>query len=392
MAYDHVRPDPFAGSRAVQTQLSLARCLLGAHWATPTVEPDSIDWPAVVRAACDAWLGGLLLRAVERQTWTLPLPQMQQLRWQAHQISQNNSRMTRPLGRIIGALRRDGLDVLLLKGAALNLTVYERPDLRAMADVDLMVRPEHATRARQVLLTAGCRAGRDQVRDDFFPRYYYEVEVPTSDPAPLRIDLHARPLRPLRYARTIPDDAFWHDAQAADIPGADALIPSAENMLIHLAGHAALHGGYRLRWLYDLQRFVQSDATRIDWDAVVRRSRDWQLSLPVRVGLERAEHVFGPTIPPDAMAALQEAPAGMFDRLTLWHAPRDEHHPVGHILVNLLCTPGLRYRAGYLAAMLLPGPRHMASIYRRRHTGWLACAHLYRWTRAMLRPFTAHLA
>lgn len=346
----------------------------------------------LVGAACDAWLGGLMLEAVERQRWPVPLPQVQQLRWQARQIHQNNVRMTQRLAQITGTLRARGVDVLLLKGAALNLTVYDDPALRAMADVDLMVRPGQVAHAQAVLRTLRFRKGRDQVRDDFFPKYHYEMEYTAKRPWPLRIDVHVRLLRPLRYARTLPEAAVWQGAQPASLDGSEVLILSRENMLIHLAAHAACHGGWPLRWLYDVKRFIDSQEAAIDWDAVVGRARDWRLSLPVRVGLERVEELFGPTAPSEAMAALRRAKVSIADRLTLWHAPRDEKHPVGHVLVNLLCTPGLRYRVGYLAAMILPGRRHMGSVYRRRHVGWLVCAHLYRWARALLRPFRLRAA
>ncbi|HUU82739.1 MAG TPA: nucleotidyltransferase family protein [Phycisphaerae bacterium] len=371
---------------------TLARCLVGAHGPADDIRCESVDWPPLVRAACDVWLGGVLLEAIERRRWPVPLPQMQQLRWQARQIRQNNVRMSQRLARISRTLRDRGVDVLLLKGAALNLTVYDHPGLRAMADVDLMVRPEQVAHAQAVLRTLRFRKGRDQVRDDFFPKYYYELEYTAERPWPLRIDVHARLLRPLRYARTIPDDALWRDARLTDFEGGQVLIPSPGNMLIHLAAHAACHGARPLRWLYDIKRLLDVERTAIDWDIVVGRAGDWGLSLPVRVGLERTEQVFGPTAPPEAMTALGRARVTAADRLTLWHAPRDEKHPVGHVLVNLLCTPGLRFRAGYLGAMLLPGRRHMASVYRRRHAGWLACAHVYRWIRAIVRPLVPRTA
>ena len=370
----------------------LARCLLGAHSASADIRPEEVDWPPVVQQACNTWLGGLLLEAIERHRWPVPLPQMQQLRWQARQIHQNNLRMRRRLAPIVRAFRDRGVDTLLLKGAALNLTLYDHPGLRAMGDADVMVRPEHVPQAQAVLAELRCRKGRDQVREDFFPKYYYEIEYTTEQPWPLRIDLHARLLRPLRYVRTVPDAAIWHDAQPTRLEGSEVLIPSPENMLVHLASHAAGHGGRPLRWLYDIKRFIDLEQVSIDWDAVISRAHDWRLSLPVRVGLQRVEETFGPTIPSEAMEALHRARVSVADRLTLWHAPRDAKHPIGHVLVNLLCTPGLWYRAGYLAAVLVPGRRHMGSVYRRRHSGWLTCAHLHRWARALLRPIVPRMA
>lgn len=117
----------------------------------------------------------------------------------------------------------------------------------------------------------------------------------------------------------------------------------------------------------------------MDWDRFVATVVQWQLPLPVREGLEAAEHEFGQVCPPEVMERLERSRVSWRDRLALWQAPRDADHPKAHVAVNVLCTPGRRFVLGYLRAMLLPDRGHMADWYCHRHRAWLPCAHLLRW-------------
>jgi len=154
-------------------------------------------------------------------------------------------------------------------------------------------------------------------------------------------------------------------------------------MLIHLAVHAAIHGANRLLWLYDICRFAAENSDQLDWPLLVVRARTWGLSHPLRVGLYRTESVFGSFLPADARAALNHSPAGVLDRLALWHAPRDEAHPLGHVAVNVLSIRGWRPRLRYLAAVLRPARAHLGVLYPWRHRGWTVCAHVWRVLRAL---------
>jgi hypothetical protein len=392
--------DRLAGSRTnplglhtpnrLGTPLALARILRAAHQMSLELEPGAVHWPALVSTACDAWLGGLVLQVVDRQGWALAPAQMQQLRWQAIQIDRNNARMMRHLAHIARTLAHHDVDVMPLKGAALNLTLYDQLHLRPMSDIDALVRPAAAMRAVAVLESSGYRCGPGLVRGDFFPRFHYEVELLSNEADPVRIDLHARPFRPLRYAQTVPDEAFWQASRVLDTHGAHVRVACDEEQLIHLATHSACHGHARLLWLYDILRLVDLRGRDLDWDRVIDASRRWRLTLPVREALGAVERVWGAVLPEHVRMALRQARVNWRDRLCLDQAPHDATSPVRHVAVNVLCTRGARFRLGYLMRMMLPDRGHMAQIYCGRHFGWLFWAHVRRLLRAIARPL--HLA
>jgi hypothetical protein len=336
----------------------------------------------LVHAAVRDGLAGLILERSGRYGLPLPAPVARRLERHATTVAARNLQIQSELERVLRTLEDAKVPVMLLKGAALNLTLYPRPDLRPMSDVDLLVRPEDAERAVAALLEHSWRRGRDLVREGFFPRYHYECELLGGSIAPLRIDLHARPLRPLRLARTMPTDAFWAGAETARVGSSQGMIAARETMFIHLAAHAAFHGCSRLLWLYDIKRFVDELGHTLDWDAVGRRSCEWRLLLALRQAIEAVTDCLGPFCPADVLRCLTGPGCGWRDRLTLWQAPRDAASPLAHVLVNLVCTPGIRYRFGYVTALLCPSPAHLAGLYPYRHRGWVPCAHVWRLVRA----------
>jgi hypothetical protein len=366
----------------------IARCLSGrADEAAGAIARDGL-WEYVVLRACETGVGALLLRALDEQGASVPCGARMQLEAFREHVAAEAAYTLPRVRRALAALQDAGVPLLLLKGAALQVAMYAAPGLRPMVDADVLIRVEDAGRADRALRVAGCRPGAELLREDFYPRYYYEREYFTPDEPLVKIDLHVRPLRPLRFARRLPEDALWNDTRTVDFGGMAVSIPNPVNMLIHLAAHAACHGTGMLKWWFDIYAWYNHYKELIQADELRARCRAWSLGWPARSGLLYAAHLFNDRDLLELADALSGG-SGLRDRLALWHAPRDVDHPAAALAVNLLCTPGWCFRAGYLAAVLLPDRAHLAQVYGRRHPGWPIVAHLVRGFRGLARLFPA---
>lgn len=344
-------------------------------------------WDEILGFAMREGFCGILIERLADIGLRPPRRVKDQLRSVASGVAAANLQKLHALERLIAAFHRESVPLMLLKGAALLQTSYPDPSLRPMSDLDLMIRPADCERAASLLRDLGARSGQTLITNDFFPRFHYETEwnVPAPGIAPVRIDLHVRPLRPLRVSRTMPDDALWESATPVSIGSAAALVPRPEYMLIHLAAHAAFHGWERVMWVYDISRWIERCGDVLDWDLVLRRCRDWKLSLAVSGSLARCVEFFGIALPMGFLAALTGQPTSWRDRLVLWQSPRDAASPLAHVACNLLCTPGIRFRLDYLKAILMPDPRHLRQSYEGRHPGWKTIAQATRLARASLK-------
>jgi hypothetical protein len=383
----------WSASSTLAAWLCAERSFAGAADGVPSNQdvPTSEDeWAAWAQAVAGAGLAGLMRERFAGHPQGPPWPAMveEYLARASRLIAAQNLHLHGALERVLHALAEMDVRVVLLKGAALHCGVYERPDLRPMSDVDLLVHARDLTRARTALGKCGCRPGFSLVREDFFPTYYYEQEYETAGNRPVRIDLHVRPFRPLRYARLMPEDALWEDALSVEIGSAPALIPRAEMLLLHLAGHAAFHGCRRLLWLYDMVRLVECWGDRVDWSAFLRGAKLWSLSAAVGEALHRTKTLLGWPGPPEVLEELSEQPHPWADRLILRTTPDDAQAPVRHVAVEALTTPDWGMRLGYLRAYLMPSRSHLRGVYPYRHAGWPIAAHLWRFGRLLTRSLS----
>ncbi len=302
-------------------------------------------------------------------------------------LAWRNRRMLAYLQRIARAAEQRGLRVMALKGAALQLLLYDQPDQRAMSDLDLLIHPDEIDAFFALLRELDAQPSQQLVRDDFFPRYYYEAEFTAGSCFPVVMDIHVRPFRTLRYKQFTPDDALWARAKRVPWGETSILVPGTEDMLLHLAVHWAIHGCKGARWRLDIERWLRRHHADLDWNYLLSAARQWRLLLPLRTALAQVEAEAGPLLPAAVRQELNSARPNWRDRLALWHAPRDDEHPVGHALVNMLTTPGARFVLGYAAAVWLPGREHMRQWYPHEHPLWLPAAHLARFAQ----PVTRHL-
>ncbi|MCG3139020.1 MAG: hypothetical protein HJJLKODD_02897 [Phycisphaerae bacterium] len=328
-------------------------------------------------------LAGILVANPETQN-IFTAEQYQRLLIEAQRIATTNLSGWQAFLPVTDQLQNSGTRFLLLKGGALAQQIYSLLTIRPMTDFDLLIQPADADRVHQLMVSAGCTAERALVRDDFYPRYFYEKEYRLPGSIRFRVDMHVRPFRPLRYCRMLPPDAFWDQPATLKIESRELWGLSPENLLIHLMTHSAIHGHQRALWLYDIYQVIQQMGSVVDWPAFFQKVADWRLGAAVKTTFRILAETFHESR--YAEWALQvRGRCSWADRLVLWQAPRDEHHPVRHLLVNLLTTPGWRFRLGYLQAVLFPGATHMAEVYPYRHPGWLTVAHLWRWVRPMIR-------
>ncbi len=334
------------------------RLLAGVLSEAPTAAIDEIKhracWNEIVATACTERVGGILHgRLCELGVSPVPAHAAELQAYADHVAAANRLQLSRALA-VVDALERESIPCLLLKGAALHATLYQALNARPMVDVDVMIQPSDAARASALLAELGWRPEAPFVRADFFPRFHYECPFVTCDEPRVRIDLHVRPFRPVRFAETVPTDAFWNPSRDVTLCGQAVRVPNQSAMLIHLAVHAACHGASHLRWLYDIFAWCRSHAHDIDAADIVARCHDWKLGLPVGQALQAVRRTFGTTSLIDAILGALPRQVGLLDRLVMWQAPHGDDRHVMDVVVNAIAMKGWRRRLAYMSAIALP--------------------------------------
>jgi len=238
---------------------------------------------------------------------------------------------------IAGAFERSRVPVVFVKGAALAVSVYERPGLRPFGDLDLLVRPDSVPAAAVAL--AGARF-RPEV--DGLPSSMETAFVRLDDGGlPVGVDLHWDFTEPdrLQAAVRIPVGEILERRRIVQsLP-----IPTPEDSLLLAAANLIRSRVDRMILVVDFARLAASGP---DWDAVVSRAEAWRLRTALWLGLALAERHFDAGVPDRVRRALAPAPwrrrwiGSLLSGSALWARRKIRHRCVAYGL-PLLCADSL---------------------------------------------------
>lgn len=294
------------------------------------------------------------------------------------------------LGRVLPLLRGHGVEVILLKGAALIAGLYHDPGLRPMADLDLLVRPEAAPTAMTVLQMAGYRPVEAEVAPGATLAYESQVVFLKPHPVPLGIELHWHLLDSPHYQRRVDMDWFWQTRRPTTIAGLAANILGPAAQLLHLCAHLWLHHrGQGLLWQFDIVALLAATATELDWDVVLDRARAYDLVLSTRhVLMGLARHWQAP-IPPAVQERLHTLTPSAAERCVVARLTAP-HRPVWQrFWTDLMAMDSWRMRFRYAWINLFPSAAYMRHRYGIARPYLLPLYYPYRWylgLRGMIKP------
>jgi len=120
---------------------------------------DQDQWESVVRLAERHGLAPLLYDRIESAGGELPETQRRELRGLGFRHQGACRIRTRALTEILAALADRDIQVLVLKGMALAHLIYERPGLRPMSDIDILVSPDRLSDADRAIAALDYQGG-----------------------------------------------------------------------------------------------------------------------------------------------------------------------------------------------------------------------------------------
>lgn len=150
-------------------------------------------------------------------------------------------RMSHLESRLLSALdtlAAAGTEAVLLKGAALALTVYGSFVARPMSDVDLLISREKATRARDALLASGWIAGASDLAPEFYTGHHHLPPLVDAQGTGTSVELHTSLFfegHPFNFS----SDDVRRRAERVQVRGRELLVPSVHDQLLHLCLHFA---------------------------------------------------------------------------------------------------------------------------------------------------------
>ena len=204
------------------------------------------------------------------------------------------------IGKILGAFRRAGISAIVLKGAYLASAVYESLALRQMNDTDLLVKQADLSKASDIMGGLGYTSSKEDVYCDpnHLPKFGIDGRA--------YVEIHFNIIGP-PFAHRVDIEKLWARAQKVSIAGIEALALCPEDLLVHLCAHAGFKHGFEtgVRPLFDISHTIERYGRGIDWEEVLKRSREWGVGRSVYLALSLAERLAGAGVPEEIIRKLE---------------------------------------------------------------------------------------
>jgi len=199
----------------------------------------------------------------------------------------------------LGALGRDGIVPVLLKGYGLALRCYPDPLYRPMTDVDLLVAPEELHRAEAALAQIGLT--KNEQLEAFQLEHHHHLNFYGTLGS---VELHFRAIT--GFGGAIDAHLPLERAVEDSLEGHRVRYLRPEDELAYLATHATQHLFKGIAWLYDLKLFIRRYPA-LDWQSVISVARESGMQTPVYFALATSQGALGAQVPSRVLAQLRPA-------------------------------------------------------------------------------------
>jgi hypothetical protein len=222
-----------------------------------------LNWEEVLVSASRHGIAPLIYHNLKNIAG-IPQRVMDQLKREYYGNMARNMYLYAELRRILYRFGEKGLDVIVLKGTALAPSVYGDIALRPMGDIDLLVRKEDLPYAERIMSTLNYSTYMNGNSQEWYSHHHFHLPPYIAPDKSMVVEIHHNIIgRPFH----IDIGKWWERARKWRIANCDMLIPSAEDMVVHLCVHLFNHGynKFLLRGLCDISETIRYYGDGLNW-------------------------------------------------------------------------------------------------------------------------------
>jgi len=271
-----------------------------------------------------------------------------------------NYEIYREMNVILSCFQKESLNVIPLKGIFLAEKVYENIALRAMTDIDLLVKKKDLSRIDNILENMGYGSPihkelrRLAVKKSYMNSLDYfkkNEKFPT-----LHIHWHIVnvTLPTYIYSKNIKTDKFFECATRVTIAKAQTLQLAPHHLLLYLAEHALKHSFERLILLSDIDAVIKKYKGQINWPGLMDEAREFGLDRQLYYSLYFTGYFFETDIPDAILSGLRPRKAAVFERQFLNSILNNSRNTKLCYLIYLSMIKGVINKLRFIVRTLFP--------------------------------------
>lgn len=189
-----------------------------------------------------------------------------------------NQRLFGAMTPLLRALQDAGVEMLLLKGAALAELYRRQGSVRSMADIDILIHPQDLARTIGILQARGCTIPSDMTPQRLADLLRFRHELTVNIPGGSELDIHWYLVSDARHLEA--EDEFWRDAVPCTLAGMRSQTLHPTDQLLHTCLHGAQWNQISpVRWLADATMLIRAG---VDWGRLEKQALLLERLEPVR--------------------------------------------------------------------------------------------------------------
>jgi hypothetical protein len=265
------------------------------------------DWESLIMTARRHGLCSLLyLNLCAADQKHVPSAVIKRLATLASNYRSRNLVLISELLRIVAILEKAGIDVIPYKGPALAQYAYRDFGLREFVDLDLLIRPADAIKARRVLIAAGLPAANPVSRLAEQWHRYFHCEFAFVLLRQIKLEVNWRQA-PAYWLLPRLDDEVWERLGSLRLAGVDTASLDPVDLLIVLCIHGCKHIWDTLKWLVDVAELVRGQPG-LDWVTLHSRAQEMGAAVMLEIGLVLAHDLLQAPVPVEIVETARQRP------------------------------------------------------------------------------------
>jgi len=263
------------------------------------------------------------------------------------------------LDRLLDGMKREGIEVITLKGATASEKIFEDIGVYPSGDIDILVRIEALDGVRNFLERDGYKLndkGFDEYRE-FFLRELYHINLSNER---FTIEPHWNLF--LRYFTAPPE--FWWEENITVLSGEKHYrFISPEKNILYTSFRLFSKGFTHLRFLVMVAEVVRFYRDIVDWEKLFRYARKYRFENTLRVTLKLCHKLLGAPVPYQYTEIKSLRAKVLYRRAGEMVFIEEDIHPLNKVLFAFL-HDDVTGAVGVLLKRLFPSMGEIVSRYR----------------------------
>lgn len=239
------------------------------------IEKYNLDYDRLVKKIFAHGLEGIVFYELNRLELLNSFPRnfVDKLKWGSRNTLIVNMLLYDEFLNTLKELRKNGIDVLPVKGIFFVKELYENMSLRPMADLDFFVKEDEYNSAIAIIKTLGYK------ESDFLPKRRWEREnfrigLTKTAEFPITVELHKRFAHSGRFELSITD--ALETSVSIKVEDEDIRTFNQDFSFLFLIHHLGMHYfNVKLIWIVDLVKFLYK--VEINWDKIIEYVNNYKL-------------------------------------------------------------------------------------------------------------------